>query len=78
MSVNGIISKAGICRIPHPDGGFLEIKTGGNIDLGSGEDFHLAAPKYKLDTFFENMEKYSHFFSKPNPNLKADPSSGAE
>ena len=58
---------APVCRIEHPDGGVLEIRTSGNIDLGCGEDYCIATANYKLDNFSSNMESYSKYFSKPNP-----------
>ncbi|HTY13147.1 MAG TPA: hypothetical protein VMD02_03050 [Candidatus Omnitrophota bacterium] len=65
-------AKPGVCRVDMPDGGFMEIRTGGNIDLGDGTDIKFASANYKLGEFEENYHGYfSGKKSKPDPSSEA-------
>ncbi len=64
---------SGVCRIELPDGGIMEVRTGGNIDLGDGTDIKIAEANYRLGDFEEN---YHNYFMRDK--AKPGPSSGVK
>jgi len=56
-------SKNNCCRIATPDGGALEIRTGGNIQFDNdGPGMVFAQANYPLADFVENYDAY---FTRP-------------